>query len=289
MFEFHAIFALNRYLNPLWQALSGGGIYRNLDHGAERLILIVDSRATQLLRFCVLNSLVMTGFQYRCVVYTDSDSIRDMCALFSDIKDFVEVVDLAAIGFAIKLSLQSYNKLLKCSQFWDKVQASSVLVTQPDALMIEPLPDEFFKYDYIGAPWSSNKFLSVSFPQYTSGELRKFHDLWLNLVKNPNMDLDIRVGNGGHSIRSVGFMVAVSSEKVSADNEQEDIFYAKNIDCYNGCFPSVSEAKRFACETSYSFAYGAHASYLHLEACYQSEIYERHIKHLAGLYDANCA
>ena len=287
VFESHANFALNRYLNPLWQALARGNICSNLQTPGVRLILIVDSRPSPLLRFCVLNSLVMTGFKYRCIVYASDSSVRDMRSLFADIADFVEVLDLANFGIG-ELTRGAYNHLLKLPRFWAAVPASSVLLTQADALLIEPLIDDFFKYDYIGAPWSPERVFSISFPVYAPGELSKYSEVWQNVIMNPSFSLPVRIGNGGHSIRSIPYMLAISSAGGSAESEPEDVFFARNTQSYPGCFPSVLEAKRFSCETSYSFAYGSHASHLYLEACYQSEIYERHIKHLAGLYSANC-
>lgn len=286
-FEAHANFALDRYLNPFWQVFSRGNVFSNLQASGERLIVIVDGRPSLLLRFCVLNSLIMTGFKYKCRLYTDGSAVGDMRSLFSDIDDFVEVVDLTVFGVEM-LNRDVYNNLLKLSRFWNEVPASHVLLTQPDALLIEPLPDTFFEYDYIGAPWSPNRVFSTSFPAYASGELGEYCEVWQNIVMNPNFNLPVRIGNGGHSIRSIRFMVAIASAAESADDEPEDVFFARHAQSYSGCFPSVLEAKRFSCETSYSYAYGSHASHLYIEAFHQSEIYERHIKHLAGLYSANC-
>ena len=287
IFESHAIFALERYLNPLWQVLSRRHVCGNLQAPCQRLILVVDGRPSLMLRFCVLNSLVMTEFKYRCIVYTDACSVDGMRDLFDDISDFVDVIELSGFGVE-KLSRDTYNSLLKTSQFWSAVPASSVLLTQSDALLIEPFPDEFFKYDFIGAPWSPNRVFSASFPEYACGDLGKYAEVWQNVVMNPNFALPVRVGNGGHSIRSVRYMTAISSLGGSPRNEPEDVFFARHSKSYSGCFPSALEAKRFACETSYSYSYGTHASHLYIESCYQSEIYERHIKHLAGLYSANC-
>ena len=100
-----------------------------------------------------------------------------MNALFADIKDLVEICDLSTFGFH-ELNRDKYNQLLKTKQFWTQIPAKSVLLTQPDALLIEPLPDSFFKYDYIGAPWSPNKTLSISFPNYTTGDSSKHDEFW---------------------------------------------------------------------------------------------------------------
>ena len=287
IFESHAIFALERYLNPLWQVLSRRHVCGNLQAPCQRLILVVDGRPSLMLRFCVLNSLVMTGFKYRCNVYTDGSSLGKMRELFADMSDCVDVIDLSDFGVD-KLSRGVYNSLLKSLQFWSVIPACSVLLTQSDALLIEPFSDEFFKYDYIGAPWSPNRVLSSSFPEYSCGDLEQYGEVWNNVVVNPNFTLPVRVGNGGHSIRSTRYMIAASTLGGSAENEPEDVFFARHSKSYSGCFPSDLEAKRFACETSYSYAYGSHASHLYIESCYQSEIYDRHIKHLASLYLANC-
>ena len=142
---------------------------------------------------------------------------------FADVANFVEVVDLSAFGVE-KLSRGAYNSLLKSSHFWSAVPASSVFLTQPDALLIEPLPDDFFKYDYIDAPWSPNRVFSVSFPAYASGKLGKYSEVWQNVVMNQNFKYRVRVGNGGHSIRSVRYMIEMSSLGGSPENEPEDVF-----------------------------------------------------------------
>lgn len=123
-----------------------------------------------------------------------------------------------------KLSRGAYNSLLKSSHFWSAVPASSAFLTQPDALLIEPLPDDFFKYDYIDAPWSPNRVFSVSFPAYASGKLGKYSEVWQNVVMNQNFKYPVRVGNGGHSIRSVRYMIEMSSLGGSPENEPEDVF-----------------------------------------------------------------
>ena len=287
IFQAHTVYALDKYLNPLWQKLSKNNNTESLKslRSKDKKIIIVDDRPTKLLRFCVLNSLAMTGFKYVCIVYTSAASSDAIKTLFEDVKDFVEIIELSDFGIS-KLSRDTYNQLLKREQFWKIIPAKNILLSQTDALLIEPLPEVYFQYDYIGAPWSPNKILSISFPEYAKGELVKRGEIWKNCIMNPNHNIPIRVGNGGHSIRSINYMKAISSTQESTNSEPEDIFYAKNSHNYPGLFPTLAEAKKFCCETSYSFSYGAHASHLYLEYHYQAEIYERHVKNLIGQCDA---
>ena len=72
-----------------------------------------------------------------------------MCDLFADISQFVEIVDLSPLGVQ-EMSRGVYNELLKSPDFWSLIPASSVLLTQQDALMIEPLADYFFNMTLLG-------------------------------------------------------------------------------------------------------------------------------------------
>jgi len=283
IFAAHCHFALEKYLNPLWEELFKRHTIIRGNITEDKLIIIADNRPSPLLRSCALNSLFMTGFKYKCFIYTDAYNYNDMSALFSDVIDFVEIKDLSSFGIT-KLDRDSYNELLKDSQFWAKIAAKSVLVTQQDALMIEPLPDEFFDYDYVGAPWNPNQSLSISIPEYESGKFKESRETWMNYFRVLGYRHSERIGNGGHSIRSVRYMLETCSSQTSLPDEPEDVFYARNISNYQGHFPTISEAKRFCCETAYSFSYSSHASHLYLEAHHQAEIYDRHIKQLTGLH-----
>lgn len=287
IFKAHTHFALENYLNPLCKAIAKYTSFNVNSLNPDRLILLIDNRPSSLLRFCALNSLVMTGFKYKCLVYTDELNIDAMREIFSDLEEFIKVVNLNIFGIA-KLNHCVYNNLLKKEKFWEVLKAKSVLVTQQDALIIEPLPNYFFKYDYIGAPWNPNRVLSLAFPKYSANNLKEYSEDWMNLAMHPKFNCPTKIGNGGHSIRSIKYMIHTSSTHSSEESECEDIFYARNSLNYPGCFPSILEAKKFSCETSYSFSHCSHASHLYLDAHHQAEIYERHIKHLAGLYNANC-
>ena len=67
IFKSHAHFALERYLNPLYKAISNDSNFDSNSLNPDRQILLADNRPSPLLRFCVLNSLLMTSFKYKCL------------------------------------------------------------------------------------------------------------------------------------------------------------------------------------------------------------------------------
>lgn len=45
------------------------------------------------------------------------------------------------------------NSLLKTEEFWECLPAERVLLVQKDALLIEPVPESFMSFGYVGAPF----------------------------------------------------------------------------------------------------------------------------------------
>jgi hypothetical protein len=129
------------------------------------------------------------------------------------------------------------------------VDTEYALITQDHAFVINPesWTDEFFEYDYIGAPW----------PYSETAFITPFGE-------------HIRCGNGGFSLRSkkllelpskvdIPFNVAEQSEfykmfgSVNTNEDGNICVHNRHIFIENGCkFPSVEIASKFSYETPVS-------------------------------------
>mmetsp|Transcript_63203 Transcript_63203/g.105161 ORF Transcript_63203/g.105161 Transcript_63203/m.105161 type:complete len:1055 (+) Transcript_63203:132-3296(+) len=130
-----------------------------------------------------------------------------------------------------------YNVLLKSSSFWTKLQAEKVLVFQSDGLILRPGIEWYLRYDYVGAPWSKRNDV------YRGVNEEKLHI--------PSLSRDVRVGNGGLSIRSSSLMTSISEEHwfESAPGEQEDVFFVRHLHKLSSArIASIDEAARFCLE-----------------------------------------
>jgi hypothetical protein len=107
--------------------------------------------------------------------------------------------------------------------FWDHFETEFVLVMQTDTLILKPIPELYFTFDYCGAPWK-----------------------WI-----PN-GCGRMVGNGGFSLRRVSVMkeICVLNTYDGKEDLAEDIFFAKHVK-KDGC-PPVDLAKNFSVEHIYS-------------------------------------
>lgn len=138
-----------------------------------------------------------------------------------------------------KLSWDGYNDFIT-NRLNDYITTKFCLIVQTDGLIVNPdlWDDEFFNYDYIGAPWPDD-------------------EVWLNLQYEKIRDSFImnggnaRIGNGGFSLRSKKFLEESSKYK-SCEGYGEDV-YLCNIH-YNDMisegikFPSIETACKFSVE-----------------------------------------
>ena len=180
-----------------------------------------------------------------------------------------------------------YNKILKDHTFWENLPTRHILVFQTDALLIEPIDFDIFKYDYIGAPFAPNKYLSTSFPKVSAISKNDDSEKWVTQIFNKAVPIPdgVFVGNGGLSLRNRDVMIDICKNEFSPDEENEDIYFSRLIKKYSKNVVPFDIAKRFSCECTYYKSIGFHASYLYLTQEQQAEIYERHVKYIFALID----
>jgi hypothetical protein len=134
------------------------------------------------------------------------------------------------------IDIATYNRILTDKSFWDNFDSEYVLIFQTDSLMRTRIPESFFEYDYVGAPWAE--------------------DLIVNGKR-------LSVGNGGLSLRRVRTMKQICVEHPYKDfyHPNEDIFFSYH--CQN--VPSREVAAALSVETVfYDRPCGMHKPYGHL-------------------------
>lgn len=93
-----------------------------------------------------------------------------------------------------------YSYLLTQKGFYKSFTSSHVLIFQSDSYIFRKIPDYYFQFDYVGAPWVKSKGNGC--------------------------------GNGGISLRNVETMLRVS--EINGSNLHEDLYFAgKNISVCN--------------------------------------------------------
>lgn len=125
-------------------------------------------------------------------------------------------------------SLNDYNRLMTSDYFWNLLPNGHCLIFQHDSMMLRSGIEEFFDYDYVGAPW-------------------KFQE---------------HGGNGGLSLRRVEVMRQITNElKWNPAMGYEDVFFSNILKDYAiGNLAPREVCKKFSCETIFELGtLGMHA------------------------------
>ncbi|MEE9571454.1 MAG: DUF5672 family protein [Candidatus Neomarinimicrobiota bacterium] len=123
-------------------------------------------------------------------------------------------------------NLHDYNRLLTSVWFWEKlIDYDRVLIFQTDSKILRKGIEEYYYYDYLGAPW-------------------KFQD---------------KCGNGGLSLRNPKVMYEMVSTLNYTGNPYEDVWFSNNIEKFGNLAPR-EVCKKFSCETIFELGtWGYHA------------------------------
>ncbi len=282
IFNNHAYYLLERYLEPFIETSTKFQKGPNSNLEEFSLAVIVDDRPSQLLRFCIINTILMSKLMISIRLYTSHGRFSSTKELLSGLERWVEVIQINQDDDQ-PFSKGYYNELLKSPRFWKDIPVKNILIMQVDSLLIEPLDYTMFNYDYIGAPFSKGQIRQTFFPSYSKDNLEEIGSYWFTQQYNQDQNIDVPIGNGGLSIRNRDLMISICEGEQSQYDENEDVFFSRNLIKYKAKLPSLSIARRFACEAQYYHSIGTHASHLYFTAEEQSEIYERHFKHLIGI------
>jgi len=91
------------------------------------------------------------------------------------------------------LTREQYSQLLTKRWFYEQFVSSHILIFQTDSYLFRSIPEEYYKYDYVGAPWITS--------------------------------IGNGCGNGGISLRCVKAMHNVATE--TGTTEPEDVYFSR--------------------------------------------------------------
>jgi len=144
---------------------------------------------------------------------------KEFCTslLSGPLAEFKERVRLVELNVDTMRASEYSTLLCTKKTIYNEIHTEHFLLFQTDTMLFPRFKDnlnEFFKYDYVGAPWNNDRFGGV--------------------------------GNGGLSLRKKSKMLEIM-DTVTYCGEPEDMYFCNNllVDLYR---PSMEEAKRFSVE-----------------------------------------
>ncbi len=258
----------------------------------KRSIVIIENRVNKQWLFTLLNSLIMCPKNTGVVLVIDKKNHQQARELLDSHGNDIEVRWLLIDDIIPNLLLdnqENYNKLLKNQYFWELLPTEKLLFVQTDSLIVEPIPDYFFEFSYLGAPFLPRQQSEYFEQRNQNGTLKSFIKVDTPIHGSPNPDVYPHLhGNGGLSIRHRSLMHTICKEKSgnSFKEEQEDVFFSRHIATYSNPAP-LNIAKAFACESTYNpEALGSHAAWKYFDGSELGEHLEKHWKQIWGIINS---
>lgn len=201
----------------------------NISEQAPNAAVIVEARSHYALEYVILNTMAVlakSSQPWSLHIFSSKENEWLVSKLKTDSrfsKAHLHNLDM------MNSSVSSYNSMLKSPAFWSSLgeKTEKALIFQTDSLLLGESIDEFLVYNYIGAPWHMG------------------NEQWPEITKL----VPPGVGNGGLSLRAVKVMRDITIQNASTSNEQEDLYFARNVYSRNKSGLSSREhAYRFAME-----------------------------------------
>ena len=190
--------------------------------------VITETRPMATIQQTIEDHLSMLPGDYELVVFCSKQNIRYFNAF--DCRKYIVNVN----------TLHDYNKLMTSEFYWSKLLAfDHVLVFQTDSKILRTGIEEFYDYDFIGAPWLFQK----------------------------------KGGNGGISLRTPKVMMDIIKNIPYNGNPYEDVHISNNLEKFGKLAPR-SECEKFGCETIFklgTFSCHAISNYMNHEQVKQIE------------------
>ena len=216
--------------------------------------VIIEPRNHKALEFVLNNFMENLSDEWGFIIFhsnTNQTMVENITErLFAKYKNKPKLINLKVDSkdFTIK----EYSTLFYHENFYKYIPTETFLIFQTDSMILKENKDKidnFFEYDYVGAPWPETVRLL--------GEMQ--------------------VGNGGLSLRKKSKMIELLKYKsIGIDNSQEKAFgkyiaedqffngyLVKNVNIYK---PSFIKAKEFSVECVYNEnPFGIHKIWAHLK------------------------
>ena len=120
-FEAHCKYLMNSTLNEWTKDILLSNKYPLIIQKDDNpLLIFFEDRATEILRFTILNSLIMCRLRMKGILYTVPSKVALLKDFLSDLKDWVDIIPVKDLETFAGLN---YSNLLKKTSFWENIPA----------------------------------------------------------------------------------------------------------------------------------------------------------------------
>jgi hypothetical protein len=192
--------------------------------GHNKTAVLIEPRLDTMIELVIKNFMYFLHKDWNLMIICGTKNKDYILSLTEMIGDII-IVDLQIDN----LSISQYNSFCLSKELYNSIPTENILFFQIDTLLRKPIPDDYLKYAYVGAPWRPD----LSWFHMTNG-----------------------IGNGGLSLRRKSYMLSIienyNKNNFEANNMckmPEDIIIGMMCKKMNLPMPTFQQASCFSVET----------------------------------------
>ena len=223
--------------------------------------ILIEFRLLPHISFLIKNTIYQLGNNWSHTIVCGLNNYEFILNLVGMLDRNIKIIKIPVEN----LTREEYSIMLLKSSFYRRFSGEKLLFYQEDSIILKPLDSKFFKYDFIGAPYSNyhvgNGGLSLRTKNVMIEICEKYFDPWeKELSRNAKIlnrykpKIIKRWGNRYFDNPNLYFIYLIEKNLLE-DLQITNIMREKNI----GKLPSFEEAKKFSIEKFYEEnAFGGH-------------------------------
>ncbi len=184
--------------------------------------VFLDFRSFPHIEFIIRNAIIKLGKDWAHTIVCGNNNYDFMTKICREISSNIRIIKLNINNIDY---MEDYNNLLTSETFWNMFKGEKILIHQEDSCIFKSNISDFIKFDYIGAPWNTDKE-------------------WVQ-----QSGLKVAAGNGGFSLRTRKLMLHIIQNYPRGPKDNEDVYFCRMIQDHKlGVFPTMYEAFDFSSE-----------------------------------------
>jgi hypothetical protein len=251
---------------------------------ATRAAVVIDNRINNQWLFTVMNTFMMCPSGTQLCLISGEKQLATAQAFLHDLVPKLQpwwcAVERICPGTDLS-DRASLNRMMKQETFWRGLPYEKLLIVQTDALLVQPVPEFFFEFGYLGAPFLPRQQSETFERRDRNGALSGFFKVDTPIHGAPDPEVYPHLhGNGGLSVRHRSLMQHISSQwgANSPATEMEDVFFSRHLARCGQPAP-LAIAQSFACESMYHpSAIGYHSAWKYFTSTELAEHLDRHMR-----------
>lgn len=195
--------------------------------------IIVEPRQHKALEFVLNNFLENLSLEWNIIIFHGNQN-EDFLKNIITNKLLKHISRITLINLNVdNLTISDYNNLLVSRKFYNYIPTEIFLIFQTDTIICSEYKEyinNYLKYDYVGAPW-----------------------------KHPNIDYNMKIGNGGLSLRRKSKMLEIIDNCPYKNKINEDLYFTQECPEIYRNIPNWQDASHFSIEMIYEDkSFGVH-------------------------------